>query len=130
MTIIFFSAYNITSSTEGKMNEINDMKEGIKNSFNNYKRYSKLLCANLEKKYSKNQKVAFKQNWSSINIEENDYDIYEIQMVSFPDDKPIIKQLVYVKKMNNYDTFFSILYTDEIYKDVTMQYLKSSLKSS
>lgn len=123
----YFSAYTICTS-EGAVRDADDLQGIITNSINNYNEYSQRLCTDLERKYSGNKEIAFKQSWNSRTINDNNYDIYDIQMVSYPDDEIIISQLVYVRKMKNCDVYHSIIYKDEKFKNLTLQHLVTSFK--
>ncbi|UJH90983.1 hypothetical protein LZ575_20260 [Antarcticibacterium sp. 1MA-6-2] len=122
----YFSAY-IESTTELKNNG-SGLNEISENSINNFRDTSRNLCAKFEARYSNNREVAFKQYWKNELISGVNYDIYEIRLVLYPEEAPIVNQVVYVRKERDNTIYFTVTYTNENDKEVLMQNLVESLQ--
>lgn len=110
---------------EGEVKKKEGLKEVIISSTTNYNNFSNILCKDLEQRYAGDQEVAFKQNWSDMVVDGRNYDVFEIQMVSYLDEELIIRQRGYVRTLGDYDIFFTITYEEansQAFTDFNLEY--------
>ena len=93
----YFSAYFQPIQRNKRINKSQDLL------LDPLKEYSNIICEDLKSKYSsKTQEIAFKQKLKSVKKNKKNIDYYDIQLVNYPSDKPIIKRQVYIKhNINN-----------------------------
>ncbi len=103
-------------------------QENIKFAAEKYYPISKLVCKNLEKDYANGREIAYHQNWSDVTINEIPYNIYDIELVTYPKDESIVHSLVYVRQENKAEELiFSINYTDKSKRKALEDQLVASL---
>jgi len=120
----YLSVYKVPHEEE-EVNQKEGSKEVIISSITNYKNFSNMLCKDLEERYAGDQEVAFKQNWSDMVVAGRNYDVFEINMVSYPDEELIIGQRGYVRKFDDYDLFFTMIYEEgnhSAFTDFNLEY--------
>lgn len=123
----FFSAYIKGPADEKNLTALGGNINN--NSIENFIEPSRVLTRDLKNRYSENDEIAFKQNVRNEIINKINYNIYEIKLVSYPEESPIVNQIVYVRRHNNNDIYFSITYSDENFKESLIKVLYESLSA-